>query len=82
MGLGATASTTRGIDAQAPFIPKIFPSTYRINVRNIIGFCRGNLAIPWFTKPRFTGNSIENNMIPSIDPCAAYRAFTRVFSRN
>jgi hypothetical protein len=79
MGLGATASTTRGIDTQAPFIPKIFPSTYRVNVRYIIGFCRGYLAIPWLTKPRFSGYCIENDMIPSIDPCAAYRAFAREF---
>jgi|APGre2960657404_1045060.scaffolds.fasta_scaffold31552_2 hypothetical protein len=82
MGLGATASTTRGIDAQAPFIPKIFPSTYRINVRNIIGFCRDYLTIPWLTKPRFTGYCIENDMIPPVDPCSTNRAFTRIFSNH
>ena len=82
MGLGATASATGCINAQSPFIPIIFPATYRINVGNVIGFCRGYLAIPWLGKPRFTGYCIENDMIPSIDPCAAYRAFARVFSRH
>jgi hypothetical protein len=79
MGLGATASTTRRINAQAPFISVIFPSTYRINVGYIIGFCRGYLAIPWLGKPCFTGYCIENDMIPFVDPCAAYRAFAREF---
>lgn len=82
MGLCTTASTARGINAQTPFIPIIFPATYRVNVGNVIGFCRGYLAIPWLGKPRFTGYCIENDMIPFIDPCATYRTFARVFGRH